>query len=64
MIVQTIFWMKGYTLSKKKQFIKLYVCNIIPLDVYNILNTRVCVCINMKKSGRIHTSRFRILDYL
>ena len=44
--------MKDYILCFKKAVYKT-VCDIVPLDVKNILKT-VCVYVNMKRPGQTH----------
>ena len=58
--------MKDYLLSLKKPVYKT-VCDIIPLDVKNILKTLcvcVCVCVFTRKGLDRHNERFRIPGHL
>ena len=54
--------MKDYILRFKKAVYKT-VCDIVPLDVKNILKT-VCVCVFTRKGLDRHNERFRIPDHL
>ena len=56
--------MKDYILSLKKPVYKT-VCDIIPLDVENILKTLcVCVCVCVYSHEKVWTDTMKGLEYL